>query len=58
MKKNKSKKKMKTDEWNEIIINREENETKEDDADWEKKDKEDNEKGQCEREFHEEVYDT
>ena len=55
MKKNKINKKMKTDEWNERIRNREEKKTKEEDNDWDKK--EDEEKGENEKEFHEEVYD-
>ena len=55
MKKNKIKKRMKTDEWNERIRNREEQKTKEEDNDWNKKN--DEEKGEYENEFHEEVYD-
>ncbi len=55
MKKKRKIKKVKTDEWNERISNREERKTKEDDNDWNKK--EDEEKDEYENEFHEELYD-
>jgi hypothetical protein len=61
MKKFKIRKKMKTDEWNERSINREEEETKEEDNDWnekEEEDEEDEENGENENDFHEELYDT
>jgi len=58
MKKNKGKKQIKTDEWNEMSINREEDKTKEDDRDWNKKNAEDEEMGENEDEFHEGDYDT
>ncbi len=58
MKKNKGKKQIKTDEWNEMSINREEDETEEEDRDWNKKNAEDEEMGENEDEFHEGDYDT
>ena len=58
MKKNKGKKQIKTDEWNEMSINREEDKTKEEDKDWNKKNAEDEEMGEDEDEFHEGDYDT
>lgn len=56
MKKNKSKEKMKTDRWNEIIKNREEKKTKAEDDDWDKKENE--ERDDHDNDFHEEVYDS
>ncbi|MFW9952430.1 MAG: hypothetical protein ACFFKA_20110 [Candidatus Thorarchaeota archaeon] len=58
MKKIKRKKQMKTDEWNERSINREENQTQEEDIDWNKKNEEDEERDENEDEFHEGDYDT
>ena len=55
MKKKKINKKMKTDEWNERSRNREKKNTKEEDDDWNRKI--DEEKGEYENEFHEEIYD-
>ena len=55
MKKNKIKKRMKADQWNERNRNLEEQKTKEEDNDWNKKNNE--EQGEYENEFHEEVYD-
>ena len=57
MKKNKGKKQIKSDEWNEISRNREEDKTKEEDRDWDKKNGEDEEMGGNEDEFHEGDYD-
>ncbi len=56
MKKKKINKNLKTDEWNEMNMNHEENETKEEDDDWNKKDDEDEERGKNENGFHEEFY--
>lgn len=47
---------METDRRNEILRNLEESETRARDKDWNKK--EDEEKGEYENEFHEEVYDS
>jgi len=58
VKKNKGKKQIKTDAWNEMSRNREEDETMEEDRDWNKKNDEDEEMGEGEDEFHEENYDT
>jgi hypothetical protein len=58
MKKNKGKKQIKTDEWNEMSRNREEDKTKEEDREWNKKDDEDEEMGENEDIFHESDYDT
>ena len=58
MKKKKVNKKIKTDEWNEMSRNREEDNTKEEDSDWNKKNDEDEEMGENEDEFHEGDYDT
>ncbi len=59
MKKNKSKKQIKTDEWNERSRNREEDKTKEEDRDWNKKIYEDKDMDEeNEDEFHEGDYDT
>ena len=58
MKKNKAKKQIKTDEWNEMSINREEDKTKEEDSEWNKKNDEDEEMGENDEGFHEEIYDT
>ena len=57
MRKNKRKKKIKTDEWNERSTNLEEAKTKEEDRDWNKKNDEDEEMGKDDG-FHEENYDT
>jgi len=56
MKKKKINKNLKMDEWNEMNMNREENETKKEDDDWNKKDDEDEERGKNENGFHEEFY--
>ncbi len=58
MKKNKGKKRYKTDEWNEMSRDREEDEIEEEDKDWNKKDDEDEEMGEKGDEFHESDYDT
>ena len=58
MKKNKAKKHFKPDEWNEMSRNHEEDKTKEEDRDWNKKNDEDEEMGKSEDDFHEEIYDT
>ena len=58
MKKNKGKKHFKTDEWNEMSRDREEEKTEEEDMDWNKKNDEDEEMGENEDEFHEGDYDT
>ena len=58
MKKNKAKKQIKADKWNERSINREEDKTEEEDRDWNKKNDEDEEMGENEDDFHEETYDT
>ena len=58
MKKKKGKKQIKTDEWNEMIRNREEDKTEEEDRDWNKRNEEDEEMGENEDEFHEGNYDT
>ena len=57
MKKIKIRKRMKTDEWNEITIDREEEETQEEDNDWNKKEVEDEESSGTKNDFHEENYD-
>jgi len=56
MKKFKIRKRIKTDEWSERSINREEEETEGEDNDWNKKDDEDEEEGENENDFHEENY--
>ncbi len=58
MKKKKGKKRYKTDEWNEMSRDREEDETEEEDRDWNKKNDEDKEMGKNEDEFCESDYDT
>ncbi|MFX1502127.1 MAG: hypothetical protein ACFFDH_14280 [Promethearchaeota archaeon] len=58
MKKDKRKKQFKTDEWNEMSRDREEDKTEKEDRDWDKKDDEDEEMGEYEDEFHESDYDT
>jgi hypothetical protein len=58
MKRNKGKKQFKFDKWNEIIRNREEAKTKEEDRDWNEKNHEDEEMGEEGYEFHESNYDT
>ena len=57
MKKIKIRKRMKTDEWNERNRDLEEEKTKGDDNDWDKKDAEDEEIGENKNDFHEELYD-
>ncbi|MBN1800833.1 MAG: hypothetical protein JW891_04960 [Candidatus Lokiarchaeota archaeon] len=56
MKKKIFRKKIKTDEWNERNINREEKETREEDADW--NEKEDEEKSDEDSSFPEDIYDS
>jgi hypothetical protein len=56
MKRKRNNKEMETDRRNEILRNLEESETRARDKDWNKK--EDEEKGEYENEFHEEVYDS
>ncbi|MBY8980689.1 MAG: hypothetical protein KGD72_09875 [Candidatus Lokiarchaeota archaeon] len=51
-------KRIKTDEWNERRENRQGDKPKEEDRDWNKKNGEDEERGENENEFHEENYDT
>lgn len=58
MKRNKAKKQIKTDKWNEELRNREEDKTEEEDGDWNKKNDEDEEMGKNEDDYHEEKYDT
>ena len=58
MRKNKSKKQFKTDNWNEISRNSEEAKTKEEDRDWNEKNDEDEEMGENGDKFHESDYDT
>ena len=58
MKKNKRKKQFKTDEWNEMSRDREEEKTGEEDRDWNKKNDEDEEMGKIEDESHESDYAT
>jgi hypothetical protein len=58
MRKNKSKKRIKFDRWNEISRNREEAKTKEEDQDWNEKNDEDKEMGENGDKFHESDYDT
>jgi hypothetical protein len=56
MKKKLFRKRIKTDEWNERISNREEEKTNEEDNDWNEKNDEDKENGENENDFHEEDY--
>jgi len=58
MKKNKGKKQFKADKWNEMSRNREEDKTEEDDKDWNKKNDEDEERGENKDSFHEGDYNT
>ena len=58
MRKNKSKKQIKADKWNEISRNSEEAKTKEEDRDWNEKNDEDEEMGENGDKFHESDYDT
>ena len=48
---------MKTDEWNEMSRNLEEEKTQEEDNEWDDKDDQDKEQGEIENNFHEEDYD-
>ena len=57
MKKIKIRKRMKTDEWNERNRDLEEEKTKGDDNDWDKKEAEDEERSGTKNDFHEENYD-
>ncbi|MBY9010738.1 MAG: hypothetical protein KGD70_00010 [Candidatus Lokiarchaeota archaeon] len=56
MKKKIFRKRMKADEWNERVINSEEEKTKKVDDDWDEKNYEDKENGENENDFHEEDY--
>ena len=58
LKRNKVKKQIKTDKWNERLRNLEEDKTEEEDREWNKKDDEDEEMGENEDDYHEEIYDT
>lgn len=58
MKKNKGKKQIQADKWNEMSRDREEDNTEEEDRDWNKKDDEDEEMGENEDLFNEGDYDT
>jgi len=58
MRKNKSKKQFKADNWNEISRNSEEAKTKEEDREWNEKNDEDEEMGENGDKFHESDYDT
>ena len=58
MRKNKSKKQFKADNWNEISRNSEEAKTKEEDREWNEKNDEDEEMGETGDKFHESDYDT
>jgi len=58
MRKNKHKKQIENDKLNERSINIEEDKTKEEDNDWNKKNDEDEEMGETGDKFHEPDYDT
>jgi len=58
IKRNKRKKRFKSDKWNERSRNREEAKTKEEDREWNQKNDEDEEMGETGADFHESDYDT